>query len=146
MTEEAGGNLAFAARREVSGQSVEVVGVVLGQFDRPAAFTATRAILQSLYANLQVSRVISQGQAFASIETEWGENVDVVVNEDIQALVWPGMTMETNVELEDISPGKRAGDQVGWLNVAVGEQAQRVPLVLAEDLPEASLIWRLTRL
>jgi serine-type D-Ala-D-Ala carboxypeptidase (penicillin-binding protein 5/6) len=146
MTEEAGGNLAFAARREVSGQSVEVVGVVLGQFDRPAAFTATRAILQSLYANLQVSRVIEQGQAFASIQTEWGEDVDVVVSEDVQALVWPGMTMKTNVEFEDISPGKRAGDQVGWLNVAVGEQAQRVPLVLAEDLPEASLIWRLTRL
>jgi hypothetical protein len=54
--------------------------------------------------------------------------------------------METNVELEDISPGKRAGDQVGWLNVAVGEQARRVPLVLAEDLPGPSVIWRLTRL
>jgi hypothetical protein len=53
--------------------------------------------------------------------------------------------METSVEVEDISSGKAAGEQVGWVNVILGEQARRLPLVLADDVDSPGIIWRLTR-
>ncbi len=55
------------------------------------------------------------------------------------------MTMQTSVEVDDISPGKSAGDQVGWVNVVLGEQARRLPLVLGSDLNGPGIFWRLSR-
>jgi D-alanyl-D-alanine carboxypeptidase (penicillin-binding protein 5/6) len=144
FTEEAGGNLAFAAERESNGAEVIVYGVVLGQEDRPAAFSATSAVLESLDGGLSVRRVITNGQPIATIETDWGASVDLIVGEDVQMLAWPGLVMTTSVELEDVSSPASAGEQVGWVNVMLGEQARRVPLVLAKDLDGAGLFWRLT--
>jgi serine-type D-Ala-D-Ala carboxypeptidase (penicillin-binding protein 5/6) len=145
FTDEAGGNLAFAARREVAGYEIEVIGIVMGQEDRPTAFRATRAILSSLSNGLQVTRVVPAGQPIGSVTTAWGEHVELVVDEDVLMLNWSGMTLESVIELEDISPSKSRGDQVGWLNVRVGEQERRVALRIADDLDGAGLMWRLLR-
>jgi D-alanyl-D-alanine carboxypeptidase (penicillin-binding protein 5/6) len=146
FTEEAGGNLAFAAKHEAAGAEAEinVYGVVLGQEDRPMAFSATRTVLASLDGGLELKRVIATGQPIATIETEWGASVDLVVKEDVSLLAWPGLVMTTTVELDGIKPGQSAGEQVGWLNVMLGEQARRLPLVLAKDLDGAGIFWRLS--
>jgi D-alanyl-D-alanine carboxypeptidase (penicillin-binding protein 5/6) len=146
FTEEAGGNLAFAAKHEAAGAEAEinVYGVVLGQEDRPMAFSATRTVLASLDGGLELKRVITTGQPIATVETEWGASVDLVVKEDVSLLAWPGLVMTTTVELDGIKPGQSAGEQVGWLNVMLGEQARRLPLVLAKDLDGAGVFWRLS--
>lgn len=144
-TEDAGGNLAFAAKREASGVQIEVVGVVLGQKDRPAAFTATRTILNSINSGLQVTRAIPAGQPVGQADPAWGDEVDIIVNEDVMMLIWPGMTMTTTVEIENVPAEGKAGDQVGWLNVKIGDQEARVPLTLARDLDGAGIAWKLTR-
>lgn len=144
-TEEAGGNLAFAARREAAGQTIDVVGVVLGQDGHAGAFAATRTILNSLNNNLQVVRVVPAGQPVGQADPPWGGAVDLIVNEDVNMLVWPGMTMQTTIEIEKVPSSGKAGDQVGWLNVKVGEQEKRVPLVLAKDLGGPGIAWKLTR-
>ena len=145
FTEEAGGNLAFASRREAAGQAIDVVGVLLGQEDRPAAFDGTIAVLNSLNNNLQALRVVPAGQPVGTVDPAWGNPVDVVVAHDVTMLVWPGMTLETLVEYGEVKAGRKAGNQVGWLIVRLGEQEQRVPLVLAADLPGAGLSYKLTR-
>ena len=133
-TEDAGGNLAFAAKREAAGQQIEVVGIVLGQDDRPAAFEATRTILNSINMGLQAVRAIPAGQPVGQIEPAWGDEVDVIVPNDVMMLIWPGMTMTTMVEITEVPTDGKQGDQVGWLNVRIGEQEARVPLVLARDM------------
>jgi D-alanyl-D-alanine carboxypeptidase (penicillin-binding protein 5/6) len=80
----------------------------------------------------------------ATVTTDWGEDVDLVVTEDVELLTWPGVTLQTTVEVEDVSPGQAAGEQVGWVNLILGEQARRLPLVLADDLNGPSIFWRLT--
>jgi D-alanyl-D-alanine carboxypeptidase (penicillin-binding protein 5/6) len=145
FTEDAGGNLAFAAQRETAGQQINVVGVVMGQPDRPAAFTATRTLLNSLNQYLQLMRVVPVGQPVGTVKPAWGNAVDVVAGQEVQMLVWPGMTLETSVEIDDPTPPKSAHGQVGWLTVTMGEQQQRVPLVLATQIGSAGLSWKLTR-
>jgi D-alanyl-D-alanine carboxypeptidase (penicillin-binding protein 5/6) len=145
FTEEAGGNLLFAARRQVNGQQVEVIGAVMGQADRPAAFQATRQVLGALGQGLQFLRVMAAGQPVATLDSEWSGEVDVVVAEDVVMLHWPGMTLESSVELGDLKPGMKADTQVGTLVLRLGEQERRIPLKLAEELPAAGILWRLTR-
>ncbi|HWO72866.1 MAG TPA: D-alanyl-D-alanine carboxypeptidase [Dehalococcoidia bacterium] len=145
FTEEAGGNLAFAARRDVGGRQVEIIGLVLGQPDRPAAFAATRTLLASVVEGLQFQAVVARGQPFATLKTAWGKEVELVVPEDVRLLVWPGMTLETRIEIEDVSAPKGAGEQVGWLEVRLGEQEARVPLTLDGALDGPGLLWKLTR-
>lgn len=145
FTEQAGGNLAFAAKHDAAGAEVSVYGIVLGQETRPEAFSVTRTLLASLDGNLEFKRVMTSGQPIATVETDWGVSVDLIVNEDVQLLAWPGLVMTTTVELDAFSAPKSAGDQVGWVNVVLGEQARRLPLVLAKDLNGPGLPWRLRR-
>ena len=145
QTEVAGGNLAFAARREVGGRTIEVIGAIFNQEDRPAAFDGTIGVLNSLNNNLQVLRVVPAGQPVGTVDPAWGDPVDVVVSQDVTMLVWPGMTLETIVEFDVVTGDQEAGEQVGTLLVRLGEQEQRVPITLAADLPGAGLSYKLTR-
>ena len=111
FTEEAGGNLAFAAKHDAAGTEVSVYGIVLGQETRPEAFSATRTVLASLDGNLEFKRVITTGQPIATVETNWGASVDLIVIEDVQLLAWPGMVMTTTVELDDVLPRSPRGSR-----------------------------------
>ena len=80
-----------------------------------------------------------------SVKAPWGEAVDVVVDQDVEMLLWPGMTLSASVELHAIGAPRDAGEQVGWLTLTLGEQEQRVPVKLARKLEAAGVLWRLTR-
>ncbi len=144
-TEDAGGNLAFAATRPAAGQQINVIGVVLGQKDLTGAFDATETVLKSLDQYLQVTRVVPVGQPVGTVKPVWGPQVDIVTGKEVQMLTWPGMKLETKVEIDDVTPPKSANGQVGWLTVTMGEQTQKVPLLLATPIGSASLTWKLTR-
>lgn len=153
FTEQAGGNFAFAAIRDIAGQQADVYGVILGQGNsesafesHQAAFAATQTAIDSLDGGLEYRLVLSDRQPMATVTTDWGDEVDLVVTEDVNLLTWPGMNLETTIEVDDISPGKAAGEQVGWVNLKLGEQARRLPLVLATDLKGPGIFWRLSRL
>jgi D-alanyl-D-alanine carboxypeptidase (penicillin-binding protein 5/6) len=145
FTEEAGGNLAFAAERTVAGQKVEIYGAVLGQENRPAAFAATRRAIESLDRGLQISEIVAAGQPVATVKPAWAGELQLVTETPSSMLNWPGMALEASVELGPLKPGWKAGTRVGKLTVKVGEQVQQVPVVLGRDLPDAGIIWRLTR-
>jgi D-alanyl-D-alanine carboxypeptidase (penicillin-binding protein 5/6) len=145
FTEEAGGNLAFAAQRQVGARQVEIHGLVLGQETRPLAFTATTQVVRAVGQSLQLNKVVQAQQVVGRVDTAWDKPVDLVVAEDVELLFWPGMTLETAIEIDPIETPLAAGDQVGWLDVRLGEQQRRVPLVLAAALPSAPLLWRLTQ-
>jgi D-alanyl-D-alanine carboxypeptidase (penicillin-binding protein 5/6) len=144
-TEEAGANLAFAARHEAAGQTVEVIGVVLGQNSYMDVFDETIGVLNSVNDGVQAIRVVPAGQPVGTVDPSWGGPGNLVVTQDVNMIVWPGMTLETSVEIEDIDPGQKGGEQVGWLNVRLGEQEQRVPLALAKDVGNPDIFWKLTR-
>jgi D-alanyl-D-alanine carboxypeptidase (penicillin-binding protein 5/6) len=145
FTEEAGGNLAFAAQRQAGGRQVNVYGVVLGQDTRPLAFEATRLIVSAVGRGLQVTSVVRAGLQVGTISTEWGEEVAIVTDRDVEMLSWPGMTLETRVEMGEVSAPLEAGAEVGVLHVKLGSQEERLPLYVADELAGAGIGWRLTR-
>jgi D-alanyl-D-alanine carboxypeptidase (penicillin-binding protein 5/6) len=144
LTDAAGGNLMFAAEKEIAGQQIRVIGGVMHQADHQEAFDGTLGILNSLNNSLQVLRVVPAGQPVGQVDPAWGDAVDVVVAQDVTMLVWPGMTLETTVNYSPVKAGMKKGDNVGELVVKLGEQEQHVPLVLASDLPGAGFSYKLT--
>jgi D-alanyl-D-alanine carboxypeptidase (penicillin-binding protein 5/6) len=145
FTEDAGGNLAFAARRQAGGQNIEIIGMVFGMTDKPAAFSATRNIVNSVVQNVQLVQVMKKNQSVATIETEWGGTVDIVATEDVAMLLWPGMKLEAQVVLDPVVAPSKAGAAAGMLNLRLGDQTKQVPVVLADALEKPGLMWRLGR-
>ena len=145
LTEEAGGNLLFAARRQVSGQDVTVLGAAFNQDTRPLAFEASRRLAAAVGQGLQRTNVVSAGQAVGSVKSEWGDDVEVVAAEDAQMLLWPGMTLEAAVKIDAVRAPFDTATPVGTLTLRLGDQERQVPLQLAEPLKKAGLLWRLTR-
>ncbi len=145
FTDEAGGNLAFAADRTISGQQVEVFGTIMAQDDHAAAFSATKRAIESLDNKLQLTQVLPQGQPVATVKAPWGGQVDAVTAAPATMLTWPGMTMKATVQVNPLKTPAKAGTQVGTLVVSLGEQTQQVPLVLAKDVGGAGITWKLFR-
>ncbi len=144
-TEEAGGNLAFAARTTLGSRQVDIFGAVFGQIDRPAAFAATTEIVSSVSENLQIMQVLSRGQSVAVLNLPWSDPVQLVAADDAVLLVWPGMTLRMNVEYGEIRAPLQAGEQVGWIFLSLGEQNLQIPLILTQDLDKPGILWRLSR-
>jgi len=145
-TDEAGGNLLFAAARDVAGQRVTIFGAVFGQTTRVAAFEATTRLLAATGPSIQQAKVMSAGQTLGTVKTEWGGEVEVVAGEDVRMLHWPGMQLHAWIEFDAVDAPMAQGTQVGWLNLELGEQKVRVPAVLAKGVSKPSAIWKLTRL
>jgi D-alanyl-D-alanine carboxypeptidase (penicillin-binding protein 5/6) len=144
FTEDAGGNLAFAARRQAAGQDIEIIGMVFGMSDKPAAFTATHNIVTSVAQNIQVVQVMKKDQPVATIATPWGGAVDVIATEDVSMLLWPGMMLQAQVTLDPVSAPSKAGSQAGTLSLRLGDQTTEMPVVLAKSIEKPGLMWRLT--
>jgi D-alanyl-D-alanine carboxypeptidase (penicillin-binding protein 5/6) len=144
FTEDAGGNLAFAARRQAAGQNIEIIGMVFGMTDKPAAFTATHNIVTSVAQNIQVVQVMKKDQPVATIETPWGGEVDVIATENVSMLLWPGMMLQAQVTLDPVSAPSKAGSQAGTLSLRLGDQTKELPVVLAKSIEKPGLMWRLT--
>ena len=146
FTEDAGDCLAFYAKRQVNGQPVEVFGVTLGMPSRPAVFDSTKSLVSFTGNSVQTARVVSANQVVASVKPRWGKAVPVVVAQDTSMLLWPGMTLQTNVELQPVRAPLAAGSEVGVLHLKLGDQESSVPLKLATSLEKPGIFWRLTRL
>lgn len=146
FTDEAGGCLLFAARREAAGQTYEIFGIVLGQPSRPLAFDAARRLVAAVAAGTQRVPAMAAGRVIATLEAPWGAKADIVASEDVSMLLWPGMALESALAVETVSAPLAEGTTVGALSLRLGEQTRTVPLTLAEPLRKPSLWWRLTRI
>ena len=145
-TDEAGGNLLFAAARDVAGQRVTIFGAVFGQADTCRRLRGHLALAGGHRPSMQQAKVMSAGQTLGTVKTEWGGEVEVVAGEDVRMLHWPGMQLHAWIEFDAIDAPMAQGTQVGWLNLELGEQKVRVPAVLAKGVSKPDAIWRLTRI
>ncbi|HLF72134.1 MAG TPA: D-alanyl-D-alanine carboxypeptidase, partial [Dehalococcoidia bacterium] len=145
FTEQAGGNLAFAAKRNLQGAGVTILGMVLGQPSRQAAFASTRTLLSAVDQGLQFTQVVKAGQVVGTLKTPEGKTVDLVAREDATMMLWPGMTLQAEVQLDALKAPLQRGDQAGTLVLRLGEQEARIAVDLAGDVTKPGLLWKLQR-
>ncbi|MET7518374.1 D-alanyl-D-alanine carboxypeptidase [Streptomyces sp. NPDC005480] len=152
-TTKAGGNLLFAATKDAGGETVTVVGAILGQHRAPIIDTVNAVSKTAMLAAqdaVKASTILKKGDVVGYVDDGLGGQTPVVVTKNVSAVGWAGLTVK--LELADGAKGAviphsaKAGTKVGELKVGDGSSgAVTVPVALQKDLTEPGFGEKLTR-
>ncbi|MFI1375053.1 D-alanyl-D-alanine carboxypeptidase [Streptomyces longwoodensis] len=150
-TTKAGGNLLFAATEEVGGETVTLVGAVLGQHKAPIIDTVNAVSKTAMLAaqeSMTASKILKKGDVVGYVDDRMGHHTPVVVTEDVPAVGWAGLTVKLSfAPADDLPHSAKAGTQVGTLTVGDGDSgAVKVPVALEKELTEPGFTDKLTRI
>ncbi|MGW4023206.1 D-alanyl-D-alanine carboxypeptidase [Streptomyces sp. NPDC005009] len=150
-TTKAGGNLLFAGRKEVDGQTVIVVGAILGQHKGPSILKTVNEVskpaLRAAQEALTSTKILKKGDVVGYVDDGLGGRTPVAVTEDVKAVGWAGLSVKLTFTGNDLPHTAKAGAKVGTLTVGDGSGGTvKVPVALQEDLVEPGFMDKLTRL
>ncbi|MFG2293862.1 hypothetical protein [Streptomyces sp. NPDC048603] len=149
-TTKAGGNLLFAAYKEIGGTRQLVVGAVLAQHKPPILGTAINASKQMMLSTQKLltgAKVVKKGDVVGYVDDGLGGHTQVVATKDVEAIGWPSVTV--TVKLADggkLPQSATAGTEVGMLTVGEGASQVKVPVALKTDLAAPGIGSKLTRI
>ncbi|MGW5370965.1 D-alanyl-D-alanine carboxypeptidase [Streptomyces sp. NPDC004009] len=153
-TTSALGNLVFAAKREVGGETRTIVGAVVRQ---PAggsdntilsgALDAADKLIRSAQGALKPATVLKKGDVVGYVDDGLGGRTPVVATKDVTAAGWSGLKVKLSFTSDVVPHTAKAGTKVGSLTVGDGGAgAVKVPVALQKDLAEPGFTDKLTRL
>lgn len=150
-TTKAGGNLLFAATKEVGGETAIVVGAVLGQHKPPIIDTVNAVSKTAVIAAqdaVKASTVLKKGAVVGHVDDGLGIRTPVVVTKDVSAVGFAGHTVKLELTGDggELAHQAAAGTRVGTLTVGDGKGgAIEVPVALQDAKSEPGLGTKLTR-
>ena len=153
-TTSALGNLVFAAKQEVGGETRTIVGAVVRQ---PAggsdntilsgALDAADKLIRSGQGALKSATVLKKGDVVGYVDDGLGGRTPVVATKDVAAAGWSGLKVKLSFASDVVPHTAKAGTKVGTLTVGDGGAgAVKVPVALQKDLAEPGFTDKLTRL
>ncbi|WP_078510095.1 D-alanyl-D-alanine carboxypeptidase [Streptomyces sp. Tu 6176] len=151
-TTAAGGNLLFAARKKVGGETVTIVGAILGQHKGPSILGTANAVsktaLEAAKEALTSAKILKKGDVVGYVDDKLGGHTPVVVTEDVTAVGWAGSQVKLSFAADQVPHSAKAGTKVGTLTVGEGGAggAIKVPVALSQDLGEPDFLAKLTRI
>ncbi|WP_338017855.1 D-alanyl-D-alanine carboxypeptidase [Streptomyces adustus] len=151
-TTKAGGNLLFAATKEVGGETVTLVGAVLGQHKAPIIDTVNAVSKTALLAAqdaMTSAKILKKGDVVGYVDDRLGNHTPVVVTKDVSAVGWAGLKVKLTFDSGDVPHSAKAGTEVGSLTVGDGSGDSvgvQVPVALQTDLAEPGFMDKVTRL
>ncbi|MET9504076.1 D-alanyl-D-alanine carboxypeptidase [Streptomyces sp. NPDC006622] len=149
-TSAAGGNLLFAARKKVGGETVTIVGAILGQH-KPTILKTVNEVSETALTAAQdalvPAKILKKGDVVGYVDDKLGGRTPVVVTEDVSAVGWAGLTVKLSFAGGEVPHTAKAGTQVGTLTVGDGSgDAVKVPVSLQRELAEPGFSDKLTRI
>lgn len=154
-TTSALGNLVFAAKKEVGGETKTIVGAVVrqpaGGADNTilgAALDSSDKLIRAAQDTLKSSTILKKGTVVGYVDDGLGGRTPVVATKDVKAVGWGGLTVKLTFDADEVPHTAQAGTKVGTLTVGDGgtSGAVKVPVALRDDLVEPGLSDKLTRL
>ncbi|MFE2554124.1 hypothetical protein ACFXGI_37290 [Streptomyces sp. NPDC059355] len=149
-TTKAGGNLLFAAEKQVGNTKQLIVGAVLGQYGVPILDTAIAASKQVMLATQKMlvnAPVAKKGDVVGYVDDGLGGHTPVVATADVEAVGWPSLTVNVKLTAGDgkLPQTAKAGTEIGVLTVGEGASQVKVPVALQSDLAAPGIGSKLTR-
>ncbi|WP_225097810.1 D-alanyl-D-alanine carboxypeptidase [Streptomyces sp. CoH27] len=149
-TTAAGGNLLFASRKTVGGQTVTIVGAILGQH-KPSIIETVNAVsktaLLAAQDALTSAKILKKGDVVGYVDDQLGGHTPVVVTKDVSAVGWSGLEVKLSFTSATVPNTAKAGTTVAKLTVGDGSGgAVEIPVALQQDLTEPGFGAKLTRL
>ncbi|MCZ9350832.1 D-alanyl-D-alanine carboxypeptidase [Streptomyces mutabilis] len=153
-TTSALGNLVFAAKKEVGGETRTIVGAVVRQPATAkkgilaAALDSSDQLIRAAQDILESATILKKGDVVGYVDDGLGGRTPVVATKDVKAVGWPGLTVKLTFDADEVPHTAAAGTKVGALTVGDGGTAGavKVPVALQKDLVEPAFTDKLTRL
>lgn len=144
-TTEAGGCFLFAAKRNVGGQNITLVGALMQAPDLNTAIKDARAVIVSSDSGFELVKVISKGQTVGTYKAPWGVGPEVVAGQELSVLSWRGSKVQVAAKFNDLKTPAKAGASVGSISATSGITTTSVPAALKSNLAGPSWTWRILR-
>ncbi|GLW51151.1 D-alanyl-D-alanine carboxypeptidase [Streptomyces sp. NBRC 14336] len=152
-TTSALGNLVFAAKQEVGGETRTIIGAVVRQPDTgqgilAAALDSGDQLIRAAQGALESVTVLKKGDVVGYVDDGLGGRTPVVATKDVKAAGWSGLKVELDFAADEVPHEAKAGTKVGTLTVGDGGTAGavKVPVALQTDLVEPGFTDKLIRL
>ncbi|MEU4487595.1 D-alanyl-D-alanine carboxypeptidase [Streptomyces purpurascens] len=153
-TTSALGNLVFAAKKDVDGETHRVIGAVVrqpaGGPDNTilgAALHEGDKLIRAAQGALESATILKKGDIVGYADDGLGGRTPVAVTEDVTAVGWAGLSVKLTFAPDELPHTAKAGKKVGTLTVGDGSSsAVKVPVALQEDLVEPGFADKLTRI
>jgi D-alanyl-D-alanine carboxypeptidase (penicillin-binding protein 5/6) len=149
-TDQAGGNLVFAARLKVGGKTLTVVGAVFNQpgANTPQQLAKVNQVVRKLLAAVRAvvrEYTLLTAKPLGQVTTAWGDTVTVSPAGPVRVIGWPGQAVP--VALTRVAPGAEvtAEQVVGSVTARPGASTVRVELHADGATGEPSFWWKLKR-
>jgi len=144
-TDKAGGCYLVAAKRQVAGRDISIVGAVLGAPQLNDAINAADDLVKASDSGFKQVTVVHKGQKLDSFITPWGAKSDVAAAQDISLLAWQGLDIKILNGPAELKAPAAAGHDSGSITVTNGEKSVAGRLIINQSLPGPSWHWRLIR-
>ncbi|MFG3318985.1 D-alanyl-D-alanine carboxypeptidase [Streptomyces sp. NPDC048171] len=153
-TTSALGNLVFAAKKDVDGETRTIVGAVVrqpaGGADNTilgAALDSSDKLIRAAQDTLESSTIVKKGSVVGYVDDGLGGRTPVIATQDVKAVGWAGLTVKLTFKADEVPHTAKAGTKVGTLAVGDGGSsgAVKVPVALQDDLAEPGFTDKLTR-
>ncbi|MFF1480193.1 D-alanyl-D-alanine carboxypeptidase [Streptomyces sp. NPDC058301] len=151
-TTKAGGNLLFAATKEVGGTKQTIVGAVFGQHKAISILDlvnkVSKDVLIATRKSLTSQTVIKKGDVVGYVDDGLGGKTPVVATKDLTLAGWPSLEAAISLTPSDakVPHSAKAGTVVGKLTVGTGPGQVSAPVALQKALAEPGFGSKLTRL
>ncbi|MET4659981.1 D-alanyl-D-alanine carboxypeptidase (penicillin-binding protein 5/6) [Streptomyces sp. PvP037] len=153
-TTSALGNLSFAAKKDVDGETRRIIGAVVRQPEGGAdntilagALSAGDQLIRAAQGALESATILKKGTVVGYADNGLGGRTPVAVTEDVKAVGWAGLSVKLTFAGDELPHTAKAGTKVGTLTVGDGSNgAVKVPVALQEDLVEPGFTDKLTRI
>ncbi|MFJ8634046.1 D-alanyl-D-alanine carboxypeptidase [Streptomyces sp. NPDC093568] len=151
-TTSALGNLVFAAKKDVGGETRTVIGAVVRQPDAGAGILAAALdsgdqLIRAAQGALESATLLKKGDVVGYVDDGLGGRTAVVATKDVTAVGWSGLKVELTFAPDEVPHTAKAGAKVGTLTVGDGTSgAVKIPVALRTDLAEPGFLDKLTRI
>lgn len=145
-TVAAGGVFLAAKQVKINNLPVTLVSAIVGAENTFNAQVESVPMLKSVQDNFAETKVLSKGAVVGQYKSPWGDTVPAITTKPLTTFAWKGSIVPTRVKLSVAKVSGEPGQLVGsvqTLRTPVNE-AQEVPVTLAGDFSQPSLLWRLT--
>ncbi|MFE5919584.1 D-alanyl-D-alanine carboxypeptidase [Streptomyces sp. NPDC056468] len=151
-TTSALGNLVFAAKKEIGGETRTIVGAVVRQPDTgsgilAAALDSGDQLIRAAQDTLESATILKKGDVVGYVDDGLGGRTPVVATKDVTAVGWSGLQVKLTFASDPVPHTATAGTKVGTLTVGDGSSgAVKIPVALQSELVEPGFTDKLTRI
>lgn len=142
-TDQAGGVYLFSAKQTFeTGQSVTIVGAIMGAPTLQAALDDAVPLLISIKAHFQLDALVQAGQIVGQYSVPWAGKVNVVAARTFTAITWQGQKITPRITLDALHAPLVKGAQVGSISFSTATKTT-IPITLEQSVPTPTWKWRL---